>query len=78
MVKFHHVWARFFRMKKAMADTMKYLETLMRETRKPEAEVMAQAFQTGVRQMWRESILGRYLRGQSPDKKPLSSQALIG
>ena len=47
-----------------MTDTMKYLETIIHETQKPEAEVMAQAFQTGVRQMWRERVLGRYLRGQ--------------
>jgi hypothetical protein len=55
--------------KKAVTDTMKYLETLMRETQKPEAELMAQAFQTGVRQMWRERILGRYLRGQISRQK---------
>lgn len=47
-----------------MTDTIKYLETLIQETRKPEAEIMAQAFQTGVRQMWRERVLGRYLRGE--------------
>jgi hypothetical protein len=47
-----------------MAGTIEYLETLMRETQKPEAEVMAQVFQAGVRQLWREHILGRYLRGQ--------------
>jgi hypothetical protein len=49
---------------KKMTDTMKYLEMIIHETQKPEAEVMAQAFQTGVRQMWRERVLGRYLRGQ--------------
>jgi hypothetical protein len=47
-----------------MAETMQYLEALIRETKKPESEVMAQAFQTGLRQMWRERILGQYLRGQ--------------
>jgi hypothetical protein len=47
-----------------MAETIKYLETLMRETHKPEAEIMARAFQTGLRQLWRERILGRYLRGE--------------
>ncbi len=41
-----------------------YLETLVRETRKPEAEVLALAFQTGLRQLWRERTLGRYLRGK--------------
>jgi hypothetical protein len=69
MIEFKNVNASYFRRKKAMTDTMKYLETLMRETQKPVAEVMAQAFQTGVRQMWRERILGRYLRGQITRQK---------
>jgi hypothetical protein len=47
-----------------MTDTIKYLETLIQETHKAEAAIMAQAFQTGVRQMWRERVLGRYLRGE--------------
>lgn len=47
-----------------MAETIQYLEALIRETQKPEAEVMAQAFQTGLRQLWRERILGQYLRGE--------------
>jgi hypothetical protein len=38
------------------------METLARETHKPEAEVMTMAFQTGLRQLWWEYILGRYLR----------------
>ena len=41
-----------------------YIETLVRETNKPEAEVLTLAFQTGLRQLWRENILGRYLRGE--------------
>jgi len=41
-----------------------YIETLVRETKKPEAEVITLAFQTGLRQLWRENILGRYLRGE--------------
>ena len=45
-----------------METTIGYLETLIRETRKPESEVMAKAFQIGLRQLWREHILGRYLR----------------
>jgi hypothetical protein len=49
---------------KAMAETIKYLEALVRETHKPEAEIVARAFQTGLRQLWREQILGRYLRGE--------------
>ena len=45
-----------------MENTIGYLETLIRETRKPESEVMTKAFQIGMRQLWREHILGRYLR----------------
>jgi hypothetical protein len=41
-----------------------YLETLARESQKPEAEVIALAVQTGLRQLWREQALGRYLRGE--------------
>jgi hypothetical protein len=44
--------------------TLTYLETLVRETHRPEAEVMTMAFQTGLRQLWREHILGQYLRGE--------------
>jgi hypothetical protein len=46
-----------------MKETLTYLETLARETHKPEAELMTLAFQSGVRQLWREHVLGRYLRG---------------
>ncbi len=49
-----------------MENTLTYLGTLARETRKPESEVMTMAFQVGVRQLWREHILGRYLRHQIP------------
>ncbi len=47
-----------------MTTVATYLDTLVRETRKSEAEVVAQAFETGLRQLWREYTLGRYLRGQ--------------
>ena len=45
-------------------SVMTYLETLVRQTHKSEAEVLNLAFQTGLRQLWREHILGRYLRGE--------------
>jgi hypothetical protein len=41
-----------------------YVETLARETHKTEAEVMTLALQTGLRQLWRERALGRFLRGE--------------
>lgn len=45
-----------------MESAITCLETLMRETKKSESEVMAAVFQVGVRQLWRERILGLYLR----------------
>lgn len=56
-----------------MTNALTYLETLMRETRKPEAEVMTSAFRTGLRQLWREHILGRYLRGEIPRYEAVES-----
>ncbi|MCK5527351.1 MAG: hypothetical protein KAJ05_09390 [Candidatus Latescibacteria bacterium] len=47
-----------------MINALTYFETLVRETHKPEAEMMTLAFQTGLRQLWRERALGRYLRGE--------------
>ncbi len=47
-----------------MTTVATYLDTLVRETHKSEAEVVAQAFDTGLRQLWREYTLGRYLRRQ--------------
>ena len=47
-----------------MTEMLTYIETIARETQKTESEVMALAFETGVRQLWRERILGRYLRGK--------------
>jgi len=47
-----------------MENTLYYLETLTHETQKPEAEVMTKAFQVGLRQLWREHILSRYLHDE--------------
>lgn len=41
-----------------------YLETLTRETQQPEAEVIALALRTGLRQLWREHVLDQYLHGR--------------
>jgi hypothetical protein len=45
------------------SNLITYLEALVQEVPKSEAEVMGLAFQVGLRQLWREHILGRYLRG---------------
>jgi hypothetical protein len=47
-----------------MPSVATYLETLVRESQKPETEVIAIALQVGLRQLWRERTLGRYLRGE--------------
>ncbi len=47
-----------------MTNVLTYLKALVRETHKPETEVIGLAFQTGLRQLRREYILGRYLRGE--------------
>ena len=47
-----------------METTATYLAKLAQETGKPEAEVIALALQSGLRHLWRERALGRYLRGE--------------
>jgi hypothetical protein len=47
-----------------MDSLLTYVDHLAQEFQKSEAEVIGLAFQTGVRQLWRERILGRYLRGE--------------
>lgn len=47
--------------KETMAETAAYLEKLVQETQQSEVDVLAQALRTGLRQLWREWVLGRYL-----------------
>jgi hypothetical protein len=49
---------------KTRTNVSSYLEILVRESQKPEAEVVALALQAGLRQLWRERSLNRYLRGE--------------
>jgi len=56
-----------------MASALGYLESLVRETHKTEAEVVALAFETGLRQLWSEQILGRYLRGEIPRNEAIEA-----
>jgi hypothetical protein len=53
-----------------------YLETLVRQTHKSEAEVLTLAFQTGLRQLWREHILGRYLRREISREEAVDAAGL--
>ena len=54
-----------------MATALTYLERLAQEFKKPETEVMAMAFEAGLRQLWREHILGRYLQGEIPREQAI-------
>lgn len=51
-----------------MMDTLRletsqhYLHTLTTALHKPEAEILTQVFQVGLRQLWREYLLDQYLR----------------
>lgn len=44
-----------------MQNTSSYLNTLVRETHKSEAEIMTLAFQVGMRTLWRDWVLHGYL-----------------
>ena len=56
-----------------MSEVLAYLKTLVRETDKTESEVMALAFKAGLRQLWRERILGRYIKGEIPREEAVES-----
>jgi hypothetical protein len=59
-----------------METTFSFLENLTKETHKPEAEVISMAFQAGVKQLWREHILGQYLRGSITRDKAIESAGI--
>jgi hypothetical protein len=52
-----------------METTLTYLQHLTAETHTPEAEVLTRAFQVGLRQLWREHILGQFLRQEISREK---------
>ena len=56
-----------------MSNVLAYLETLARETNKTESEIMALAFHTGLRQLWRERVLGRYITGDISREEAVES-----
>jgi hypothetical protein len=47
-----------------MVEVLTTMGALVRETHKSESEVIALALEAGVRQLWRERTLGRYLQGE--------------
>ena len=56
-----------------MENTLTVIGNLTRETHKPESEVISMAFQTGIKQLWREHILGQFLRGDIPRNEAIES-----
>jgi len=56
-----------------MTETALYLETLMTEMDQPEEVVLAAALRTGLRQLWREYLLDRYLRRQISRSEAIES-----
>lgn len=46
-----------------MATVSEYLDALVRATHQTEADVVAQALEAGLQQLWRDQILGQYVRG---------------
>jgi hypothetical protein len=59
-----------------MSKTLTYLETLARETQQSETEIMARALETGLRQLWRERTLGRFLRGEIRRQEAIEAAGL--
>ena len=47
-----------------MESSSTSLAHLAQELQKSESEIMAMAFEAGLRQLWRERTLGQYLRGE--------------
>jgi len=41
-----------------------FLEKIVQETQQSEPEIIAQAFQVGLKQLWRELVLGSYLKDE--------------
>jgi hypothetical protein len=56
-----------------MATASNDLARLAQELQKPEPEIMAMAFEAGLRQLWRERILSQYLHGEIAREKAIES-----
>ncbi len=60
-----------------MESMLTYLQRLIDETHKPEAEVLTLAFQVGLRELWREHVLGRYLRHEISREEAIDETGLV-
>ncbi|HHB90552.1 MAG TPA: hypothetical protein ENK60_04520 [Anaerolineae bacterium] len=47
-----------------MMSVANYLSSLVQMTDQKEEYILAQALEIGLRQLWREEVLARYLRGE--------------
>ena len=56
-----------------MASASTSLARLAHELQRPETEIMTMAFEAGLRQLWRERILGQYLRGKISREEAIAS-----
>ena len=56
-----------------MTTTAEYLAELSRETHQSESALLARAIESGLRQMWRERILGQYLRQEITRESAVAS-----
>lgn len=59
-----------------MTNASTSLARLARELQKPEAEIMTMAFEAGLRQLWRERILGQFLRGELSREEAIESAGI--
>lgn len=59
-----------------MPDTLHMVEALARDTHMKETEIMTWAFQAGVRQLWRENVLGLYLRKEISRDQAIESAGI--
>ncbi len=56
-----------------MQTVTTYLQRLVQETKQSEAEVITQALESGLRQLWRERVLACFLRGELSREKAIEA-----
>ena len=59
-----------------MSTVTTQLEALVRETRKPESEIIALAVEAGLRELWRERVLGQFLCGEISREEAIEQTGL--
>lgn len=59
-----------------MPQTSEVLEVLSRESAVSEAEIVARAVDAGLKQLWRDRVLGRYLKGLISREEAIESEGV--